>query len=547
MNRILTAFLTLALALGVTAAAQGDPIRTITLLTRPQAAAPQEFQSAHLVANAWRQLGLDVEVRVMPWEQLADVVWYERQVWDVTAWQMVGRPERSDPDEIVYNLFHSTTAETGFNFVGYNNPEYDDLVEAQRIATDLDERRRLIFEAQDVLNRDQVYAFLVYPESVYAFRSDVWDPATIVEQSGIGIKNTWTFIQADPLGAQRDMILNSNDPLQAINPLFISGAVDSWVTELIWDRLLRVGPDGLPQPWAAESFEWIDDVTIDVTLREGLTWHDGQPVTVDDVVFSFTVPQGDESPMYRPFVTAIAGVEALDDRTVRFTLSQPQAAFLTASLAKINLIPQHVWEPIIADLANRPENAESIQEDVPIGSGPFRFVRWRANEEVVLEANQDHFAAPKMDRWILRVIPNVEASLGMLRSGELNFLAAYPGDPEVLVQAAAGSPIEVVASTDIGFRFIAFNHRRPPFDDAAFRRALSLAINRDLIVQAAYNDFATPANSPVSVALGFWNNPAVANFETSLDLARQTLADAGYALVDGRLHYPDGVTETLGN
>ena len=545
MNRILGSILVLVFAFG--ALAQGDPIRTITLLSRPQAAAPQEFQSVQLVANAWRQLGLDVDVQIMPWEQLADVVWYERDKWDTTAWQMVGRPERSDPDEIVFNLFHSTTAETGFNFVGYNNPAYDAIVEAQRVATDLDERRRLIYEAQAVIDADQVYAFLVYPESIYAYRSDVWKSDSIVEQSGIGIKNTWTFIQAEPVGNQRDMILNSNDPLQAINPLFISGAVDSWVTELIWDRLLRVGPDGLPQPWAAESYAWVDDVTLDVVLRDGLTWHDGQPVTVDDVIFSFEVAGGGEAPMYRPFVTAIAGMEARDARTVRFTLARPQAAFLTASLAKINLVPSHVWAPIIADLADKPENAESYQEETPIGSGPFRFVRWRSSEEVVLEANRDHFAAPKMDRWILRVIPNVEATLGMLRSGELNFLAAYPGDPEVLVATARGTAIEIVASTDIGFRFVAFNHRRPPFDDAAFRRALSQAISRDLIVDAAYNDFATPANSPVSVALGFWTNPDVAGFATGLDLSRATLQEAGYTVVDNRLAYPTGITETLGD
>jgi peptide/nickel transport system substrate-binding protein len=544
MKRLMALFVVLMAALSVTQA-QGDPIRRIVLLTQPQAAAPYEFQSNQIIANAWRQLGLDVEINIVPWEQMADLVWFNRDTWDTTGWQMVGRPERSDPDEIVFNLFHSSTAERGFNFIGYNNPAYDAIVEAQRVETDLDSRQRLIFQAQEILNQDQPYAFLVYPETIYAYRSDVWNPASIVEQSGIGIRNTWTFISAEPIGAQRDMVLNSNFTVQAVNPLYISGGVDSWITELIWDRLLRVGPDGLPTPWAAESYEWIDDVTIDVVLRDGMTWHDGVPVTVEDVIFSFEVAGGGEAPMYTPFVTAIAGIEALDAKTVRFSLVRPQAAFLTASLAKINLVPKHVWGPIIEDLAGKPENAESIQEQNPIGSGPFKMVRWSGSEEVVLEANRDHWAAPKMDRWILRIIPNVEATVGALRSGELNFLAAYPGDPSVLSAAAAGQPINIVASTDIGFRFVAFNHRRPPFDDAAFRRALSQSINRMVIVDAAYNDFATPANSPVSVALGFWNNPAVANFETGMDLARQTLEGAGYVLIDGRLHYPTGVSESL--
>lgn len=540
--------LILVIALLGSVLAQGDPIRTLTLLSRPQAQAPQEFQSAQLIAQAWRELGVDVEVRAIPWEQLSDIVWYDRGAWDMTAWQMVGRPERGDPDEIIFNLFHSSTAESGYNFIGYNNPEYDAIAEAQRSETDPEARQELIYQAQAILNQDQPYAFLVYPQSTYAYRSDVWAPESIVEQNGIGIKNFWTFVGAEPVSEQTDMILNSADPIQAINPLYISGAVDSWVTELIWDRLLRVGPDGLPQPWAAESYEWVDDTTIDVTLREGMTWHDGEPVTAEDVVFSFQAPLGEEVPMYKPFVTNVENVEITGDNTVRFTLTEPSAAFLTTTLAKINLVPKHVWEPVLEDFASKPENAESYQEQTPIGSGPFRFVSWRASEEVVLEANTEHFNAPNMSRWILRIVPNAEAALGMLRSGELNFLSDYTGDPQVLEQTAEGSPINVVASTDIGFRFIGFNERRPPFDDPAFRRALSLAVNRNLIVQAAYSNFAEPANSPVSVALPFWHNPEVDEMETGQELARQILEEAGYSWDNsGQLLYPEGVTETLEN
>ncbi len=541
---------TLAVLTLTTVQAQGEEIRTLELLSRPQAAAPQEFQSAQLIAQEWRNLGLDVKVTVMPWEQLSDVVWYDRPSWDMTMWQMVGRSERSDPDEILFNLFHSSTAEDGYNFVGYSNPEYDALAEQQRAETDQAARKETIDKAQTILNNDQPYAFLVYPQSMFAYRTDVWAPDSIVEQNGVGIKNFWTFVEATPVGEQTDMILNSADVVQAINPLYISGAVDSWITELIWDRLLRVGPDGLPQPWAAESYTWVDDLTIDVTLRADMKWHDGEPVTAEDVIFSFQAPNGDKVPMYQPFVSNIENAEALNDMTVRFTLIEPAAAFLTATLAKVNLVPQHIWQPILDDLEGTEENAESHQEELPIGSGPFKFVSWRSSEEVVLEANPEHFNAPKMSRWILRIVPNAEAALGMLRSGELNFLSDYTGDPLVLQQTAEGGPIEVVATTDIGFRFIGFNERRPPFDDPAFRRALSLSINRTLITAAAYRGFAEPANSPVSPALEFWSNPGVsaATLESGTDVAKQTLEEAGYTMdASGRLTYPEGTTETLGN
>ena len=266
----------------------GDEIRTIELFSRPQASQPAEFQSIQLIAQEWEKLGLDVEVKVMPWEQLSDIVWYQRDKWDATAWQMVGRPERSDPDEIVYNLFHSTTAEKGYNFIGYQNAAFDKVAEEQRITTDQDSRKNLLFEAQKILADDQPNMMLVHPKNAFAFDKTKFDESTVVEQSGIGIRNTWTFINAQPIGDNKDFILNSGDNVIAINPLYISGGVDSWIFELVYDRLMRVGPDGLPQPWAAESYDWKDGTTLEVTVPYGdvhqSEHHDPDQLSLGDVI-----------------------------------------------------------------------------------------------------------------------------------------------------------------------------------------------------------------------------------------------------------------------
>lgn len=539
------ALMSAALATFGATVASADPIRRIDLISRPQAAQPAEFQFTQLVAQEWRRLGLDVNVRVMPWEQMLDIVWSSRDAWDTTAWQMVGRPERSDPDEIIFNLFHSSTAERGFNFIGYSNPEFDAVAEAQRVTLDPDERRELIRQAQAILAVDQPNMMLAHPQSTYAFNQSVWNPDSVVDQGGIGIRNTWTFMSLEPVGDQRDIILNSSDNVQAINPLFISGGVDSWITELVWDRLMRIGPDGLPTPWAATGFEWIDDTTITVTLRDDMMWHDGEPVTPEDVRFSFEAAGSGEAPMYSPFVANIESID-IDGMDITFNLTAPSAAFLTASLAKINLIPRHIWEPILEDLAGSDQNAESVQENPPVGSGPFRFRSWAQNEEIVLSANEDHFNAPNADRWILRIVPNVEAALGMLRSGEINFLADLPGDPSVLQAAVEQDENLVMASAvDIGFRYVAFNNRRAPFDDPAFRNALSSAVDRRLVVGAAFRGFAVPSSSVVSPALEFWHNEETAMTEAGIDHAMSLLEAAGYRVIDGRLHYPEGVSETL--
>ena len=525
----------------------GEPVRDIVIWSRTQAANPQAYTAAQLIAQAWKGLGLNVEIRGVPRPQQSDVVWYNRDSWDTTMWQMVGRPERSDPDELVYNLFHSSTMDSGYNFVGYNNPKFDAVAEAQRIETDDAKRQALIKEAQEILADDQPYMMLVHPNKVFAYNKSVWDEGSIVEQPGLGIKNFWTFVGATPLGDQKDMIINSSDELNAINPLYISGATDSWITELIWDRLMRIGPDGLPQPWAAESYEWIDDTTLELTLRDGMTWHDGEPVTVDDVIFSYEAPaMGDEAPMYKPFVDNISAIEKVDDKTLKMSLKEPSASFLTSTLSKINLIPKHVWGPIMEDLLTKPENAEAYVEESRIGSGPFKFVDWAVQDQVVLAGNPDHWSAPKMDRWILRIVLNVEAALGMLRSGELNFLSDYTGDPQILVELAADdADIEIVESTDIGFQFLAFNNRRPPFSDPAFRKALSFAVPRELMAGAAWNGYAVPSNSVVSPVLPFWHDEKVLPIETGPEVAKKFLEEGGYQVIDGKLHYPAGGKETL--
>ena len=95
------------------------------------------------------------------------------------------------------------------------------------------------------------------------------------------------------------MILNSTAPPTNLNPFNIPGGQGSWATEIVWDRLMRVGPDGLPQPWAAEKVERPDATTVNITLRKGMKWSDGQPVTIDDAVFSLVAPNfADKAPMY---------------------------------------------------------------------------------------------------------------------------------------------------------------------------------------------------------------------------------------------------------
>lgn len=554
-NRFLFTILVMAfMVLGLTSIAfaqSGAPVEPIIVLSNTQAEDPIEFESTRLLVENMRQLGLQVEHKAVPWAQYSDTVWFNRLAepeaaggtgWQMTAWRMVARPERMDPDEFVFNLFHSSTAENGYNFVGYINEAYDDLAEAQRGETDQEARRQQIFEAQALIANDVPYVYVAHPSLPQLVRTDVWDPASIVDAQGIGIQNFWTWINMTPLGDQKIIVTNTGDDLIAINPLYIAGDAPSRITELVWDRVMRIGPDGLAQPWAAESVEWEDDTNLIVKLRSGMMWHDGQPVTVEDVKFSFEAPNSGEAPMYAPFTRRITNIEILDDSTLRFTLSEPWVAFEVASLAKVNIIPKHIWEPLINDLLASDQNAQNltIEQAPAVGSGPFKFVNWVEGETAILTANRDHFSPPKADGWVIRILPNQESALGQIQTGELNFLREWEGDSAILREIADADPnIELYASPDLGFRFFAFNNRFAPFNNLAIRRAVAHVMPKESIIQNIFKGFGVPADSYVSAAIDYWHNPDLPQYEFSIETARQVLADAGFEWdSEGRLHYP---------
>jgi len=388
--------------------------------------------------------------------------------------------------------------------------------------------------------------------------TDAFNADTVVTQAGIGVHNFWTWIGIEPTGDDKSLITSTTSFLNSFNPLEIAGDAPSRVTEMVWDRLMRVSPIGAAELWAAESVVWEDPLNVVVTLREGMKWHDGEDVLSDDAAFSFlaalvgtTVIKEEkgnfyaefrpEAADYHPFARNVANIEIIDDLSLRFTLNAPSAAFETSSLAKLNLIPKHIWEPIISDLLQSEADADSIQEEIPIGSGPFKFVAYDVNEFVLLEAFDDHWARPKIDTWIMNVLPNQEATVGQIQAGEMNFLWEWPGDPGVLQDIAAENEhLDLFSAASIGFQYFAFNVRYAPFDDVTFRQAVAHSIPQQFIIDNIYNGFAAPADSFVSVALEYWRQcDDLPTYDYDIDGARALLADAGYSWDDdGRLQYP---------
>ena len=164
------------------------------------------------------------------------------------------------------------------------------------------------------------------------------------------------------------------------------------------------------------------------------------------------------------------------------------------------------------------------------------------NEFVLLEAFEDHWARPKIDSWVMNVLPNQEATLGQLQSGEMNFLWEWPGDPGVLQDIVdANDHLGLFSAISIGMNYFAFNVRYAPFDNVAFRQAVAHTIPQQFIIDNIYNGFAAPADSFVSAALEYWRgcDEALPSYDFSIEGARALLESAGYNWDDeGRLLYP---------
>lgn len=546
-------------ATSVTSSDQGESainapkrvIRKIPVITEPQTEDACQFETTKLLVDAMKSLGINAELITMPWTKLGDEIWFNRDKWDITAWSFGIRPERLDPQEFIFNVFHSSTAKDGYNFEGYINPEYDKVAEEQRKTIDKNKRQALVKKAQEILANDVPILFCNNPMQQFVYNTEVFDSNSVVDMPGLGILNYWTFININPIGNVKDIILNSVEDFKAINPFYLGGIADGWAAELIFDRVMRLGADSLPKPYAAKSVEWTSDTECKIVLRQDMAFTDGVKVTADDVKFSYEVPLlTDKSPAFKPFVSDIDTIQKVDDYTLIIKLKQPSASFETSCLSKMPIAPKHIWEPIVKKLEGKTDTLETItrlDKNLLVGSGPFKFVGWQQNEKVIMEANKNHFEVPKVDKWICIINGNMESTLGMIQSGDINFLSQFMGDGSLLKEKvdAAGN-LKMASTTSIGANFFAMNNRRAPFDDVAFRRAIAAVLDRQAIVDIVWKGFAVPNDSIISPNLTFWKNTDLKYPSGGLKEAKKILKDAGYEWdKEGRLLYPKGKIETL--
>ncbi len=340
------------------------------------------------------------------------------------------------------------------------------------------------------------------------------------------------------------LVTGMSSDMVSVNPyLGFASAVTSEVAHLLFLRLLDEQPDfeehpPTLKPALAERWETSPDgKTVTFYLRPGARWSDGVPVTAEDVRFTWeaqTSPEVAWDSAY--FKDMIEDVEVVDATTVRFHLK----AQTSGQLLWINegeILPKHVWSALPFEKWS--SNADWFRQHLVV-DGPYTLTSWSPQQEIVLGRNDAYFDAPRpyIDRIVIRVVPDAAALTTQLLAGEVDLYAGLLLKDVARVEA--DPKLRLVSTWSRSHAFVAWNLRKAPFDDPVVRRALTMAIDRQALVEAVYGRYGKQAVSPVLSST--WP------FDRSLkpipydpEGAKRLLAERGWADHDG-----DGVLDREG-
>src|SRR5947209_1435095 len=288
----------------------------------------------------------------------------------------------------------------------------------------------------------------------------------------------------------------------------------------IHDALVRPYPGQKMGPSLAESWEESEDgKTYEFRLRQGLTFHNGDPVTTEDVKFSFERYKGTGASALKEHVRE---VEIVDPRVIRFHLKEPWPDFMTyygttATAAGI-VVPKKYMEQV----------GEDGFKKAPIGAGPYKFVSTKPGIEVVLEANPDYWRrVPNVKTLVMRSVPEATTRALMLRTGEADIAYALDGPDAEDIQKTPG--LQVVPSKHASIFWIEFPDQwnpKSPWHDIRLRQAVNYALDRQAINEAACMGLCPPAGVIVPRVMDYALQAEVIPYDPKK--AKQLLAEAGY-------------------
>ncbi|MGH6918188.1 MAG: ABC transporter substrate-binding protein [Geminicoccaceae bacterium] len=310
------------------------------------------------------------------------------------------------------------------------------------------------------------------------------------------------------------------------------------VMSLVQEGMLAFDDDLSLTTGVADSWEQVDPLTYVYHLRDGITFHDGSPVTAEDVVYSMTWHlDPDSRSQLRPFYNAADSIDASGDREITIKLKSPDVQF--------QYTPAHM-SGFIMKKSQLEEHGEDYgtPDVLPLGTGPYKVVEYVPDDRVVLEAYEDYWGgAPPVDRITILAIPDQQTRLLAMRNGDID--GTFDVSISDIDQWQALDGVDVITAPSLGVFLLTLDQQSPPFDDIEVRRAIAHSLDRAGLVKALLEGNGEPAVAlnPPGMWAGVMSDEDARAFYATLDDHGFDLDTAKAALAGSSV--PDGFEVTV--
>ncbi|MFC3041211.1 glutathione ABC transporter substrate-binding protein [Virgibacillus xinjiangensis] len=324
-----------------------------------------------------------------------------------------------------------------------------------------------------------------------------------------------------------DLVIANLSDAVTLDPAGSNDTPSSDVQANIYETLVTQNQDMELQPGLAEEWELVEDNVWEFKLVEGVQFHDGTEFNAEAVKANIERVIDPEVASPRAFLyEMVTNVEAVDEYTVRITTEFPFSP-LPSHLAHPGggMVSPAVIEEDYAAMEEGEEPGSYINEN-PIGTGYFKFEKWEPGTEIVLVKNEDYWdGEAQLDSVTFRVVPEDQTRIAELLNGDIHI--SNPLSPSDVAQVENEEGVRVNRQGSVSTNYIGFNTQKEPFDDERVRQAISMAIDKEQIVEGIFDGVGEPANGPLAPDV-FGYNEDLEPLEYDRERAQELLAEAGY-------------------
>jgi ABC-type transport system substrate-binding protein len=453
----------------------------------------------------------------------------------------------SVPDHVWWRMHSENIVDWGDNCYGLDNATMDAALDAFMASTpaELYANAELV---QIYATENIPYIPLFLSDDTHAIRAE-WTNYTKKPGGVFTSFNPQTMVfMYDTTWTSGDMefVMAYSSDIGELNPLFYRSERSHWYDMLVYDPLISYDENLDPTPWLCDSYVISPDgTTLNFTIRTGVLWHDGEPLTADDVAFSLNYRKtAPEDAIAWTFLQHMTSATAYGD--VVSVVMDDSYSFALQILGDLYIIPEHIWSGIPADDA-RWDDATNVTAHC--GSGMYEYVARVPDEYTELTLNADWWGE---DNPLIGQMPSItDVRIDVVRGQDARILAMRNGDADTeryevfgaYVNTILNAPeLDLVTGVTSQWDYVlGFNMTIAGLDDLNVRKAISLAMDREYLVDVGRLGFGTETNSTIPASFFPSLYSPEGAFVEDVDLANQILDDAGYIDVDN-----DGVREFPG-